>query len=342
VERAEPAQEPWDVLHPQQVTFGGEITLLGYQPAVVQVRSGESVLLETHWRAETTPAAEYAMQIELVDKEGQVAASWLSTPSVGGYPTSQWRPGEYVRGQLPLSLPGTLAPGDYRLKIGLVAADGTPLAAAGAATRPARLRGAGLEAVSVEVLDRPRRFEMPTAPFPLEATIGQQAHLVGYDLDLSQAKPNGQLLVTLYWQAGGPMVMPFKVFTHLVDSENHVLAQHDGAPGGGCCPANTWAEGEVIVDEHVIDLGADLGPGTYELVVGMYDEESWSRVAAYDAPGKRLVHDQVPIRPVTIEATSMGQGVATEGTAQEPVSVRTRAFPYRVFLPLVVHTPGRE
>jgi mannosyltransferase len=335
-------EEPWDLPHPQQVTFGEEITLLGYEPDTVQVRAGESLLLETHWRAETTSSADYVLRVELVDEEGQVAASWSSMPSVDAYPTSQWRPGEYLRGQLPFILPGSLASGRYRLKIGLAAPDGRLLVPGVNVSPPARLSGAQLEIAAVEVLDRPRGFDLPDVSFPLEATVGRKAHLIGYDLDLSQAHPNGQLRLTLYWQAGGPMIMPFKVFTHLVDADNNVLAQHDAFPGGGCCPANTWAEGEVIIDRHSIDLGADLAPGTYQLVAGMYDEESWNRVPAYDGLGNQLPSDQVLIRPVTvqampgsIEATSTGDGVEATTTPAGRTQVRPEDLKYRMFLPFV-------
>jgi hypothetical protein len=124
--------------------------------------------------------------------------------------------------------------------------------------------------------------------------------LVGYDVDLSQNHPGGQLPLTLYWLAGGPMVRPYKVFAQLVDAENRLWAQYDAPPGGECCPADTWAEGEVIVDPHPIALGVDLPPGVYQLVVGMYDKDSGERVSAYDAAGNPLVYDRVPVREVVI------------------------------------------
>lgn len=99
------------------------------------------------------------------------------------------------------------------------------------------------------------------------------------------------------------MVLPFKVFTHLLNEDGTVAAQDDGPPGNGCCPANTWAAGEVIADEHVIPLGADLSPGTLELVTGLYDEPTGVRVPAYDSYGNRLRHDRVHLAEVEISGT---------------------------------------
>ncbi|NIV38511.1 MAG: hypothetical protein GWN58_56580, partial [Anaerolineae bacterium] len=250
-----PPQEPWDLPNPLQVTFAGEVALLGYEPALAQVQQGGDLLLETHWRAERAPSADYTLVTELVDGSGQAKATWPAV-LLPSYPSSLWQQGQYLRGQQRLELPATLTPGRYALRIALVSPEGERLQASGQAAKPAWLRDGELILEMVEVLDRARQFGLPPVTNALEATVGQRAHLMGYDLDLDQAHPGGQLSLTLYWQADGPMVRPFKVFTHLLDSEGTIQAQHDAAPGGGCCPAHTWVKGEVIVDEHPIALGA--------------------------------------------------------------------------------------
>ena len=332
------SSEPWALPNPLQATFGGQVTLLGYQPAAVEARLGEIIHLETHWRAETTPTQDYTLSLELMDRWGQVAASWQSTPSVDFCPTDTWQPGEYLRGRQHLLLPSTLLPGRYRLRIALVSPDGGRLALTGESPRQAlgglaawqgRLQGQHLTLASIYVLDRPRQFNLPTVTHTIRATVGRRARLVGYDLDLSQAHPGGQVLLTLYWQAGGPMVRPFKVFSHLIDTNEVIWAQHDAPPGGGCCPANTWVEGEVIVDEHPIPLGADLVPGAFQLAVGMYDEETASRLPAYDAAGNQLPYDRVQIGVVPVKP---GAAIAKEGTA---LTKPQFDFDYVIYLPVL-------
>ena len=319
--------EPWALPNPLQVVLGEELALLGYQPALAEVQPGGSLLVETHWRAVRAPSADYALVIELVDARGQAVAgsSSMLSPST---PTSLWKPGQYVRGQQRLDLPATLAPGRYAMRIALASPEGEWLPASGQAPGPARVRGGELFVATVQVVERPRRFDLPSISNPLDATVGRQAHLMGYDLELGEAYPGGQLPLTLYWQAGGPMVSPFKVFTHLVDAEDTIWAQHDAQPGGGCCPANTWAEGEVIVDEHPMALGMDLPPGTYRLVVGMYDEETWNRVPAYGTDGSPLAHDRIEIVEVTIESSP-------EQERGEPVLPSLSDLDFTLFLPLV-------
>jgi hypothetical protein len=308
------AEEPWILPNALQATFGQEITLLGYEPAEIDARVGESLHLETHWRAQTAPTGSYILVMELLDRAGQVTARWESMPSSESDPTDLWRVGDYRRGQHQLPLPSTLEPGDYRLQISLVSSSGARLELSGENPRELLgglvtwrhpLDGRTLPLASVQVVDRPRMFALPAMDHPLDVTVGRRAHLVGYDLDLSQAHPSGQVHLTLYWQASGPMVRPFKVFTHLIDDRNTIWAQHDASPGAGCCPANTWVEGEVIVDDHTLSLGADLPPGTYSLVAGLYDEATANRLPVYDFAGNPLPDDRMLIEIVTLEPGSV-------------------------------------
>jgi hypothetical protein len=251
-----------------------------------------------------------------MDGQGQVAGEWRLAPFTGTYATGQWQPGEYLRGQHALPLPSDLPPGRYHLRLALVTAGGQLL--------EGEYLSLDRDQDQIEVLDRPRRFRLPEMGHRLEALVGRNARLVGYDLDVADAYAGGQVLLTLYWQAEGPMVQPFKVFTHLLDGQGVTVAQHDAEPGGGCCPANTWAEGEVIVDEHPIALGADLAPGRYDLVAGMYDPEADSRLPAYDAGGQQLAGDRIQIDGVVV-------GPAPGGEGEEPLF----QFEHVFYLPLV-------
>jgi hypothetical protein len=328
----------WILPNPLSATFGEQVTLLGYQSSDSEVRIGQSIKLETHWRAEGAPRASYDLLVELTDHRGEVVASWQQTPSAVQHPTDVWQAGQYVRGQHELPIPSHVPAGQYEMRLALISANGDRLDVRGEVRRQIlggllswrdQLAGQDLELAPVRVVDRPRHYELPSAMRTLGGTIGRRAHLVGYELDDSQAHAGGQVRLTLYWQASGPMVKAFKVFTHVIDAENRILGQHDGPPGGGCCPTNTWAEEEVIADEHVLPLRTDVPPGEYQLVVGMYDEETSSRLAAYSANGDRLVHDRIPVGRVVVEKVSL------EGQQTDPRAQPQFHLDYVVFLPLV-------
>jgi 4-amino-4-deoxy-L-arabinose transferase-like glycosyltransferase len=328
-----------------EATFGEEITLLDYELFPGEARPGDLLHLETAWRAERPPAADYTLLVELVDGRGRPVAGWQLTPVTESYPTNVWRPGEYLRGQHDLEIPNTVSPGSYELRLALIAPGGQRLALAGRESKQvlnglfswqASLQGQDLALSTLKVGDRPRQFDLPPVGHALDVMVGRRAHLMGYDLDASRAQPGGQVLLTLYWQAGGPMTKPFRVFTHLVDGEGAVREQHDGPPGGDCCPANTWVDGEIIVDQHPISLGAGLPPGTYRLVVGMYDQDRDTRLPAYAADGEPFAADEVPVGVIAVEP------VVTSSQAEAPPPTPRFQMEYRSFLPYAAQDGRRD
>jgi hypothetical protein len=85
---------------------------------------------------------------------------------------------------------------------------------------------------------------------------------------------------------------------HLADANGAVIAQHDGAPAFGTYPTSAWKPGEAVVDVH--DVQVDAPPGEYSLLIGLYDPATLERVPAFDAQGKRLSEDRVPLARITI------------------------------------------
>ncbi|HEX5691855.1 MAG TPA: glycosyltransferase family 39 protein, partial [Roseiflexaceae bacterium] len=116
----------------------------------------------------------------------------------------------------------------------------------------------------------------PEPAVPLEATFGGELHLRGYSLDLlgGAIRPGGTLPVTLYWQAAAPPTRDYTMFLHLCqDCTKPPLAQSDGPPLAGYPPAGrttTWLIGDPLHDERGLALPADLPPGRYTLLLGVY------------------------------------------------------------------------
>ncbi|NLF11924.1 MAG: hypothetical protein GX597_09050, partial [Anaerolineaceae bacterium] len=136
---------------------------------------------------------------------------------------------------------------------------------------------------------------------PLAATLGDHVELLGYDLDAGAAQPGGTLELALYWRAAGQRADAAKVFVHLYDPAGKVAAQVDRQPYYGTRPPYTWTTGEVIRDPYALKLPADLAPGAYTLVVGMYDELTGARLpvradAARVLPDSRLRLGEVAVR----------------------------------------------
>lgn len=97
------------------------------------------------------------------------------------------------------------------------------------------------------------------------------------------------LMVHITWQPLQPLAQDFKVFVHLVDSRDNVLAQYDGQPRAGSYPTSQWIPGEMIDDAYPIYFPADALAAPYRIFVGLYDEPTLQRLAVPDDPAGRVI-----------------------------------------------------
>lgn len=282
----------------QRATFDG-LQLLGAGVNDSDLQAGERLGVTLYWQARDAPLSDARFRLQLLDSSGSVRWETTIRPAGDLYPTSLWAQGDRFRGQFWLYLPND--PLEDRYSVVLLPEPPLRRTGVAAALRGwFGLRSGGLQLAELRLVERVHQLELPDMEHRLAVQVGNRAHLVGYDLDESLAYPGGSVGLVLYWQADGAMVRPYKVFTHLLGEDGATIAQHDAPPGGGCCPSNTWVEGEVIVDPHPIPLSADMLPGTYQLVVGMYDEEAGTRLPVYDVDGQQLGQDYVTMAPVAV------------------------------------------
>ncbi len=113
---------------------------------------------------------------------------------------------------------------------------------------------------------------------PLAATFGEAITLTSYQLDQRQARIGDVLTLTLNWRAAQTPGARYKVFAHLLDAHDQVVAQRDGEPGGDLRITTTWRAGETIADNYGIWLAPGLAPGAYRLAIGMYRAEDGARL----------------------------------------------------------------
>jgi hypothetical protein len=155
------------------------------------------------------------------------------------------------------------------------------------------------------------RGKIPQPSIPLDATFGGELHLRGYSLDLfgGVAQPGGSLPVTLYWEAAAPPTHDYQMFLHLCrDCTLPPLASDDDSPPlHGYAPAGlttTWVVGDPVHDERAVALPANLQPGRYTLLLGVYPVGNPSEQARLPAVsdhgqilgGTRLVLGEIDIR----------------------------------------------
>lgn len=131
--------------------------------------------------------------------------------------------------------------------------------------------GAGYSLRSVGPLAEvaPRPFLTPPAiPAPLNAALAGGLELLGYNVE---SVVPGSRYVTVYWRAPETPLENLAVYLRLQAEDGQAVWQSAGAiPVGGLYPTNAWRAGEYISDFHTIPLAADLPPGRYHLLVGVF------------------------------------------------------------------------
>ena len=119
-------------------------------------------------------------------------------------------------------------------------------------------------------------YAVPAAPateiaVPIAANFGDHISLQGYTLAHNELAPGDILQLTLFWQTNSRLDQRYKVFLHLLDEDGQLVAQRDSEPGSALKPTTIWQPAETITDNHGLLLPAHLPPGSYTLVLGLYD-----------------------------------------------------------------------
>ncbi len=135
---------------------------------------------------------------------------------------------------------------------------------------------------------------VPADIIPLNISLGDgQVRLLGYEIDLANARPNGELAIILYWESLTPFDQNYQVFVHLYDGI--LRAQHDGAPECDMMPTTHWLPNAVIADPHIVPLPADMPIGDMPLYVGMYNLLTKERLAVDSTDTLMVLVDTVEI-----------------------------------------------
>jgi len=143
-------------------------------------------------------------------------------------------------------------------------------------------------------------FAFSFQPVLRQANLEGQAALLGYTVSDPHPAPGDKMQVTLYWLCLRPMEQNYKAFVHLTDDAGNLRAQHDGDPVYGFTPTTRWLPGEIVVDRHDIVFPADLPPGRYSLLAGLYEFTTVRNLVPLDDEEAKRLGNRVRLGEVTI------------------------------------------
>jgi hypothetical protein len=275
---ARPQPHTGTVAVPVGARFGEAIELVGYQ-APAAVVPGQRAALTVCWRALAPVAANYPVRLDVEGADGQGYGRLVTYPGHGNHPTSFWMPGvTFCDDYLIATSEALAAPSLARVDVQVMATDetnGPRLPVAGSAE----------EAVWVPL---PVKAAQPPAPLAerTEIRFGDSLLLRGFEV-VPEAG-TGRVIVRLEWEALAGLAADYSVFVHLRDTPQSAVAISQGQPRGGTYPTWLWARGEVVIDEHPLEVPAGSPP--LALVVGVI--EGGQRLPAADAGGAPLADSE--------------------------------------------------
>ena len=277
-------------IRPLDASFGKKVGLLGYTVSDETLRAGDVVDVTLYLEAKHPITENLALGLQIVSAgpyDDAKLVNLRSWPGGGNYPTTAWQPGEIVADRYRLRLPRDVT--ELQMwNLVLLFSHPSPQGE-GYERLPVRVGGVPGDAYVVLTHLRVEPGATPSIPadaeLPRPPTFGP-----GREVELAGAKvvaDGARLHVFLWWRVHEPPGGDYKVFVQLLDQGRRLQASGDDFPRSGAMPTGYWRSGDLIVDEHEIQLPENLPPGDYHIGVGLYDSEQ--RLPAWDADGQPLL-----------------------------------------------------
>ena len=285
------------------------LTLLGHGPLPdAPITAGATLPLDLWWRSEPTTDASPPPDRLWIGLDGEREANADSDAAgPGGLPQSlgidltTLAPGTVYRQRAHLAVPLDRAPGPAQLQLELLDAHGQPLL-------PASTPLGTLDIDS----PAPESARQPLARHPGLAVADDIADFgrarFAFDLDdvpapVSEAMrpPEGAttLNVTLDWRALRHTDSPWSLSLQLHDPSAQPIAQVDAPAGGWEHPSSAWLAGEMFSQQLALELPDALSPGTYPLILALYNPATGYRapMRGPDAAGDHLDLGSLQVGP---------------------------------------------
>lgn len=115
-----PAQSEYDVPNPQNINFGNQIELVGYDISALSAEAGETVELTLYWRGLQSMSADYVVFANIIDR--QILTKYADSnamPVEWTRPTSTWEQGEIIEDKHTLTIRDETESRVYSLELGL-------------------------------------------------------------------------------------------------------------------------------------------------------------------------------------------------------------------------------
>ncbi len=252
------------------------VQLLGFDQPLSAPTVGDILPLTLYWYTPQTPAHDYqtVVSVSCAD-QGVVTRSSVDDHFT---PNTNWQVGQVQRA-------------DYDLPLLPLAENGRPLTNTLCTlllelTAVEETTSIALETIPVTAPGH--TFDLPASVNPIGQGLADLMALAAYDLDQTTLAPGDSLSLALYWQPEQVLETSYTVFVQILGTDGRILTQQDRLPADGARPTTGWIPGEMVHDDYILTIPPDALPGAYQIIVGMYDGRSGSRLPRQDQTGDAI------------------------------------------------------
>lgn len=245
------------------------LILIGTDSLPAHIEAGTPLPITLVWRAVKAKPIDYNLTAMIRTSDGQIAGQWRGPVGSSTYQTSHWARGAVIRQTIVVPITPAVSGGTV---VTLIV---RPTAATNA-TGP-DLPGVDLGRLIVDAAQH--SFTQPSPRFPLDVGYGDLGRLIGFDVLGQPVRAGNTVDLHLVWRATRASTTGYTVFVHVLDENNHIVAQRDEAPVHATRATTSWVEGEYLDDPHAIPISPTTPTGRYRIEIGLYDPATGARVS---------------------------------------------------------------
>ncbi len=288
------ADEIASIPHRLDVTFGGQMRLLGYAIDQPSVKPGNKVAVTLYWQSVAKMDKDYTIFVHLLDELETVVAQVNTFPGLGSFPTRDWERGESIAERYILRLPGTvLSPNSAQFEVGLFdpfTSDRLP-----AYGPDGHFMGDNVRFYHIEIEEGP----VGQGPIGVFVNFENTLSIAAYQLERWVVSPGTTIHLTLHWQALTDVDEDYLVSIRLLGSDGAPRAQVEGQLTAS--PASLWTQGQAVPATYDLPLSLDTPPDIYEIEVRLQRAATGETLTILDAEGQPQ-DDRAFISRLRIEA----------------------------------------
>ena len=259
--------------HPTSVSFGDEVSLVGFKVAQTTLQPGEVIPIQLYWRRGSKSPHPLSQSIALVDQRGKLLTH-RDQSVAPDLPAMLWPTDRVIELDTSLQLP-TDASRPQLVNLNL-----NVYYVANRAIHYLPVNSSAGTTATLTSLRTPAtaRVWPAGALTRFSAANADAIELLGWTIDSPTVRPGGTLTGKLILRTNRPLKVNYTVSVQLLRA-GKLVAQADSPPVGGNYPTASWLPGEVVIDPFTLDVPATADAGSTQLFVAFYDLKTMQRLS---------------------------------------------------------------